>query len=167
MAAELVLLPRTTKTCTKCGRTLPIAQFYNDRIRKAHGSSCKDCESQRKADWYKAHADRIRAHRVSYGRTIDGFTTRVWDNLNSRTINGIHPWSCKNCRTYLNRGIRLEITREELKAAVAASWSLIQAIWASGESVHIHRIGPSIHYSADNIEFLSQSEHRARHRRRI
>lgn len=168
--------------CKKCkfewyqAHAESIAQRGSD-YRKANAKHIR----VQKAEWYKLHkqeiansksvryklnTDRICQYQVIHHKTIPGYVARVWYNLNKRTIDGSHPrWTCPHHRRYLLSGVQLLITREELKALVVQHWDEIQAIWDSGEPVHIHRIGPSIHYSADNIEFLSQSEHRARHSR--
>jgi hypothetical protein len=169
----------STKRCSHCKRELPLSQFYKDRSASdGFNHCCRECKNARLAAYYhthrehiskrvlgyrKAHREQVKEYNTVYHRTISGYASRLWKYLNERTVNGAYPLDSH--RSYLNLGVRLEITRDELKALIIRHWDEVQAIWDSGESVHIHRTGPSIHYSADNIEFLSQSEHRARHSR--
>jgi len=131
--------------------------------------------------YYQAHKDKKQAYSklyhiehkqdiarrmVKHSHTVAGYVVRLWDSLNRRTVNGSHPrYDAPQCCRYLDRGIRLEMTREDLTAKVEENLAAIQAVWASGESVHCHRIGPSIHYSADNIVFVSESKHHKLHAR--
>ena len=181
MAANSDLL-LSTKTCSKCKRKLPLEQFHKNRsMMDGYAHECKQCKhaynvayhrnhrerhNKRTSDYYVVHREQVKERMAARCRTVDGYITQLWHDLNRRTVNGSHPrWDDPSCRRYLRLGVRLEMIRNELEVLVVQHWPENQAIWDSGESVHIHRIGPSIHYSADNIEFLSQSDHQACHSR--
>jgi len=176
MAAELALPPFAVKRCWKCGVEKPLEQFGKNASKKdGRDGRCKECAAR----WHREHFDREkngrrhsnycknnrerhgrynRAYQKRYHLTIDGFIAAVWHRLNSRTINGSHPrWSRRN-RPYLMAGIRLELTRDELKAVITANRSVIQAIWAAGGTPSIDRIDSTGHYSADNIQFIPLRE---------
>ena len=109
----------------------------------------KEHDNTRSSEYHRTHK-----------HTIDGFTRRVWNSLRSRTINGRPNWSNPADRWYLERGIRLEITRDELKVFIAANGASIQAIWDAGDVLpSIDRIDPNGHYNLDNIRIISLSEH--------
>lgn len=119
----------------------------------------KCCFAEYQVEYNKANAAQIAQQIKKYRRTISGFTATLWCRLNSRTVNGTHPnWKEKcNCY-YLLAGVELRLTREQLYEFVTKNWDTIQAIRAAGETPSIDRIGPSIHYSLDNIRFITRSE---------
>lgn len=66
-------MSESTKTCTTCGRELPLGQFYRDkRQRDGRYSECKDCtRARRKRDRDKAREAEARyreAHREEIRR---------------------------------------------------------------------------------------------------
>jgi hypothetical protein len=90
----------------------------------------------------------------------------LWGSLNSRTINGSCPrWSSKSFSRYLKQGIRLEVTRDELRTIVTEWWDRIQAMRAAGQTPSIDRIDANGHYSRDNIRFIPRSENSRRVKR--
>lgn len=64
----------THKTCTDCGRALPVAAFYA-RAGKPPGGRCRDCTRRRFAAWRTANrAGRIFAEtKMKYGLTRNQF----------------------------------------------------------------------------------------------
>jgi hypothetical protein len=194
MVAISDLQPAVTKRCYRCSRELPLERFNRNRSRKdGYAHRCRECvaehlktrREQRKqysaeyrevnreslnkqqSERYRGRCEERRKYRIEHRRTPSGYVTSVWYSLNCRTENGSHPdYNNPHCRIYLNRGVLLLITREKLEAKVRQDWPIIKPILDSGQRVHVHRIGPSIHYSADNIEFISEAEHRERHRSR-
>ncbi len=145
-----------TKRCWKCGVEKPVEEFANDPSKKdgKHGR-CKRCDSE----WRKEHRHERRSYKRSYKRTINGFTDRCWNRLNQRTVNGTHPRpENRHIRVYLDQGIQLQITKEELRAIVAANWPTIETIWKAGGKPSIDRIDSTGHYAADNIQFIPLSD---------
>ncbi len=92
----------------------------------------------------------------AYRRTLVGYAIKVWASLNRRTINGSCPrWDNRHVRPYLEAGIELQMTRDELMASIRADWDTIQAIWNAGGTPSIDRIDGNGPYSPDNIQFIS------------
>lgn len=172
MDAELGL---RTKVCTKCGQERPMEEFCKNRKSKdGLFCWCKQC----KKEYNHETQDRIRARRSEYNRsernriregerrrikrparTVNYYTSVLWCTLNRRTINGSRPrWDRKQSRIYLNAGVELRLSREQLHALVEDNWDTIQAIRVNGEIPSIDRIGPSIHYEVGNVRFISLSE---------
>jgi hypothetical protein len=143
---------------------------HNAEYRKTH----KEQRARHSAARYYAKTEQIKAYQIEYAKThkekiairtanhhktISGFVTRIWNGINNRTVNGSHPnYKNKISRRYIERGIRLEITRKELKAKVLESWPVISAIWTNGGIPSIDRIDSNGHYSAQNIQFIPLSE---------
>lgn len=45
---------KKNKKCTKCGRELPLTEFYRNKATKDGLTyCCKECCSKKSADWYK------------------------------------------------------------------------------------------------------------------
>lgn len=166
------------KRCTKCDLLKPLSDFY------ARTTRCRDCarlyrqtynrinatrlrenvKAYRLAnlEWYRENQRQYRARPAAKRRareretSLKRMVTRWWGSLNRRTVNGTHPlWDYKIHRKYLVRGIRLEITRDELVSLVTKNWPQITAMLANGEKPSIDRINPDGHYSLDNIQFIS------------
>lgn len=60
-----------TKKCTKCGRELPLDQFYKQKSTTAkvwYDSWCKDCKRIACAEWRKNNKERIKASHVEWCR---------------------------------------------------------------------------------------------------
>jgi hypothetical protein len=63
---------------------------------------------------YATNSAVVRERNSKYRRTVDGFITSRWAYINRRTINGSNPnWDCKFHRIYLEKGIRLAMTRSQ------------------------------------------------------
>src|SRR6185503_10473589 len=66
-----------------------------------------------------------------YKQTINYMRSSLWRHLNGRTINGKNPrWDSPHCRHYLEKGIELRVTREELDNFIALRWRAIQELRA-------------------------------------
>ena len=109
------------------------------------------------------YRDRIRAYNLAYSkwysRTQHGYTKNLWKRINTRTINGYYSDPYKdNAVSYFRKGIRVELTYEELAEAVARSWHIIEEIWQRGGVATIDRINNDGHYSPDNIRFVTSVE---------
>jgi len=153
-----------TKRCWDCETVKPIEEFANDPSKKdgKHGR-CRECDRVWRREWRKEHPNetrlRGRANRAKSKRTIAGFAAACWKRLNQRTVDGAHPRpENKHIRVYLDQGIQLQITREQLTDAITAWWPKIRAMWAAGQTPSIDRIDSTRHYSPDNIQFIPLSE---------
>jgi hypothetical protein len=102
---------------------------------------------------------RKREYRKHYRRTQTGFTYDLWHRLNKRTINGTKPdWGSEPCRRYLEKGIELRLTREELALFVEQNWLKIKAIFDSGGTPSIDRINSNEHYEQGNVQIITWRE---------
>tara|TARA_R110000787_G_scaffold45145_2_gene110125 strand:+ start:141 stop:704 length:564 start_codon:yes stop_codon:yes gene_type:complete len=55
------------KTCTKCGESKPLEDFYKAKLGKdGVEASCKDCVSVCKAAYYAANKEKLKARSASY-----------------------------------------------------------------------------------------------------
>lgn len=97
--------------------------------------------------------------------TLEYFKLKYWTTLNQRTINGAHPVHSRRNLRYMEKGIRLEITREEFFAWVDANWPTIEAIYAYG-TPSIDRKDAAGHYTLDNMQILELRENAGKDRRR-
>ena len=175
------------KTCKTCGRKLPLEAFSKNgnRLRskcrqcdaeksrlyhKQHKTQISEqrrlYRKQHKAQvsewrrlWRDGHKAQINEVRRLYSMTLLGFITNAWAHLNSRTINGSHPdYNNRFAKYYLDKGIRLETTREEFAAWCTEQWPHIQQIRANGEVASIDRIDAKKHYSISNMRIISLRE---------
>lgn len=164
------------KTCTKCGVTRDSSGFDKNKSNKdGLGSHCKQCMasyrrlhrqriSEYKHSYRKSNCERIARYlanyRKSYRYTPAGFTSRKWGAINRRTVNGSCPdWNNPSISySYLDKGICLEITKEELRQIVDRDWHIIEDLWNQGKTPSIDRINPNGHYSVDNIRFIDLIE---------
>lgn len=49
-----------TKVCSKCGRELPLNEFYKNKgMKDGHKNECKECFKQRQKQYYKGNRDTI------------------------------------------------------------------------------------------------------------
>lgn len=165
-----------TKQCTKCKQIKPGLEFHKNSAQKSglHGQ-CKECETARykkertrRYNKNKIYRDEHLSHLSATSRrkykTPHGWFIKIWAALNQRTINGRNPnWNHKDHRRYLERGVRLEMGRDEFEVWVGENWSKIESIFATGKSPNIHRKDNGGHYSIGNIEILSSSEHAKLH----
>ena len=56
-----------TKRCSKCGRILPLSEFYKDkRAKDGLKSECKECHIAMQAEYYKANKDKIAEYGAQY-----------------------------------------------------------------------------------------------------
>lgn len=85
--------------------------------------------------------------------------TRMWNNINHRTINGKYPdWNNRGTSAYLRKGIMLKLSREEFNAWFSRQHASILKLWEDGEKPSIDRIDPQGHYQLDNIQIISLRE---------
>ena len=65
------------KKCTKCGRILPLTDFYIDR--GSPRPSCKECCKKKSQEWREANPDKVKAIGVAYRSSEAGAEKRrVW-----------------------------------------------------------------------------------------
>jgi hypothetical protein len=141
--------------------------FDKKEYNKTYYVDNKESEKNRQKIYYKNNKEDInnknkirrKGYNKKYIKTISGFTTKVWGSINSRTINGSHPaLNNKQCQSYLNKGIRLEITREELKQKITEDWIKIDLMIKNNQRPSLDRIDLTKHYTLDNIQFITQSK---------
>lgn len=81
-----------TKICKRCGRELPISEFYKDRTKKDGLQLwCKECKKQYKADnaehikqykkqWYTNNAEAIKQYCKQRYSTLEGYARHIRKN---------------------------------------------------------------------------------------
>lgn len=82
-----------------------------------------------------------------------------WANINQRTVNGAYvniPSLTNNPqqRSYLSKGIRLEMTKEEFIAFCSDNYDKIRSMMDAGERPSIDRICNDCPYSIENIQII-------------
>jgi tRNA(Ile2) C34 agmatinyltransferase TiaS len=147
----------------ECGRTKSLQSVGKGRKKQWKCPSCqyhKNIEKRKRlfSKWVFANHELHKNKRRQYETSIAGLTTRLWNNLNQRTINGKTPRLSRNTESYLKKGIELRITRDELNQFVKDNWDTIQTLRSEGKTPSIDRIGPSIHYELGNIQFISLTD---------
>lgn len=99
----------------------------------------------------------------SVNPAVQKFRQSRWEHINRRTINGRVPrWWCKQARFYLEKGIRLEMTKAEFYAWCASQAKIILKIYANGETPSIDRIDSNGHYIISNLRILTMKANVAR-----
>jgi hypothetical protein len=90
---------------------------------------------------------------------VNTFKTERWKGMNQRTVNGSSPqWSDPVKAKYFEKGVSLEMSREEFYAFCDANAKLILELRDAGEKPSIDRIDHTRGYSLDNIRILSFRE---------
>ena len=90
--------------------------------------------------------------------TPEYFKLKYWTTLNQRTINGAHPVTSRRNMAYMEKGVRLEITKEEFDSWVDFHWLAIEQIYAYGGTPSIDRKDPDGHYTPENMQILELKE---------
>lgn len=58
-----------TKVCTKCGRELPIENFYiNKSLKGGHDNTCKECKNAYAKEWQKKNREKKKARKIEEER---------------------------------------------------------------------------------------------------
>ena len=58
-----------TKVCKKCGRELPIENFYtNKSLKGGHDNTCKECKSNYSKEWAKKNREKKRTQKIENER---------------------------------------------------------------------------------------------------
>jgi len=91
-----------TKKCSKCGRELPLDQFYKRSNGVGCRSSCKECYCLGTAEWQKNNLDRVKAASVEwYKRNNEKVRKRnaMWRKNNPEKFKeGVVRWHRNNPR---------------------------------------------------------------------
>ena len=88
-----------TKTCTKCGRELPLSEFHRyNRRNETHYSQCRDC----KADYKRKNKDKLLIAQYKRRRNLtdeDRQKRKAWNALHYILRKGgiIKPQVCEVC----------------------------------------------------------------------
>lgn len=99
--------------------------------------------------------------RIRETDTLEGWAIRAWYNINTRTVNGMCPqWQQPMIASYLNKGILLEFTREELIQWALSKRETYNQLKMNKEIPSVDRIDPSKNYSIDNIRMISRKMNR-------
>jgi hypothetical protein len=126
---------------------------------KKYREDNKEYFQKYRKEYYIKNKQYFQKYKKDRANTIDGFTEKLWGGLNSRTINGSHKnYKSKNNKIYLDNGVELRITKEQLLQKVTNNWEKILNMKNNKQIPSINRIGPSIHYELDNIEFIPLSK---------
>jgi hypothetical protein len=160
------------------GELLEALSEVPERPRVVPAPMPKTGQAKRVSTWYARNAEKAKAKSKAYRRknrdrvkatyqakkdTRAWRINRWWAALNDRTVNGSHPRrDSQFAAHYLDRGIRLELTREQLADFVNANWGRIEEIRAAGGKESIDRIDPELHYSPGNIQIIPLSENIAK-----
>ena len=58
-----------TKVCTKCGRELPLENFYvNKSLKGGHDNTCKECKNTYAKEWQKKNKEKKKAQKIEEER---------------------------------------------------------------------------------------------------
>lgn len=58
-----------TKVCSKCGRELPIENFYtNKSLKGGHDNCCKECKNAYSREWARRRAEKKRTEKIENER---------------------------------------------------------------------------------------------------
>lgn len=91
--------------------------------------------------------------------TLQYFKEITWTGINQRTINGSSPrWNKKSDRKYLDKGIKLEMTRLEYYSWCDKNAEKIISIYLSGKTPSIDRINSDSNYDINSIRVLNLDE---------
>jgi len=132
------------KMCLCCKENKRDAEFYPTY------STCKTCT--RKHRKLNPTPSKTRG-------TLQYFKTQTWSNINCRAINGSSPqWSHPNIRRFLEKGVRLEISKDEFYKWCDLHEKEILSLYTDTSSPSVDRIDSNLHYSLDNIRIIPWKE---------
>lgn len=58
-----------TKVCKKCGRELPLENFYvNKSLKGGHDNTCKECKNTYAKEWQKQNREKKKAQKIENER---------------------------------------------------------------------------------------------------
>ena len=161
--------------CKTCSHEYRL-RYYQSNVDRA---------KQYSEGYYRHNHDSIKEYQASYRMANSGkvrerlaewhlgnkgtwlhFFNRRWTKINNRTINGANPrWDWERVRRYLEKGVRLEMNREEFREWCESKASIIEQMYRDAEELKddglrpsLDRIDPDGHYSISNIQILSWSD---------
>ena len=130
--------------CTKCAGKGP---FYRDRNRNNGLTAlcktcCRNCPSNKNG-------------------TLAYFKLSRWKSMNQRTVNGTRPnYENPPIRRCLEKGTRLELTKQEFYAWCDTQERKILGLFRRGEIPSVDRRDPLKHYSLDNMRIMECNKNR-------
>ena len=142
-----------TKTCTKCGIEKSTDKFSKHKTTKDRLNSwCKECSNESTKLCNRKHA-----------KKYETIIKNRWTNLNLRCVNGIYANApsvkyTSQIKYYHNKGITLNMTKDEFVAWMYLMKPVHESIIAKGEKSSIDRIDENKGYSIDNIQMISLHE---------
>ena len=161
------------KICSKCEKDLPATTeyFYKNKTTKDKLSYyCKVCQNLSTRKWQKTHSENMkiihkrylktnngklalqrRSKKARYG-TIKGYIKKLFYDIKRRCENP----SRHNYPYYGGRGIKLCFS-------VDALYDFVCRENIDPRNLELHRIDNDGHYALNNIEFLSNEEHKQEH----
>lgn len=90
---------------------------------------------------------------------VKKFINTTWHNINKRTVNGLHKKDAGPSHlAYINRGIRVNFTRQEFADWCNEHKSIILKFYALNDKPSIDRICSKGHYEIGNIRIISYTE---------
>lgn len=95
-------------------------------------------------------------------RKVRLFISTTWHNINRRTVNGNYPTpQFYAAGKFLERGTRLEFTREEFTAWCLRRRDTLLRMFTATDKPSIDRIDPDGHYNLSNIRLMPFRENSA------
>jgi hypothetical protein len=87
--------------------------------------------------------------------TWKGFFQFTWNTINARTVNGSHPNPrSPTHRRYIDKGIRVEMTREEYRTFCLERKKLIEEMYRTGQRPSIDRMDSKGNYAIPNLRVI-------------
>ena len=81
-----------TKVCKKCGRELPIENFYvNKSLKGGHDNTCKECKNEYAKEWQKNNREKKKAlkienERVEFEKKYKSYTDKELAKFTPRQL---------------------------------------------------------------------------------
>ena len=80
-----------TKVCHKCGRELPIENFYiNKSLKGGHDNTCKECKNNYSKEWAKKNRERKKLQAKENERIEFEKKYKIYTNINVRVCRPAH-----------------------------------------------------------------------------
>lgn len=148
------------KTCTNCGESKALAEFFKDRSKKdGYRSWCKTCDALHcktdrsklcQKNFRKRHLGQKRNYNRWYYSTSHGHLVKLYHHINLR---------CKKRKFYLDKGV----TNKFVSSEVFVNY-VLDELKVDPLGKECHRINDDGHYEPGNIEFLTRAGHKEAHR---
>jgi hypothetical protein len=139
---------------------------YKSEYRRTHRDEIVSYLREYYVGHLQEYTRRSKEHRRAISGTWRCFFYRTWGGINARTTNGSNPRpDIPNIRRYLDKGIRLEMTREEYRSWCESQADLIARMYAEAEAKGDPMLRPSIdridsdgHYALGNVQVISRRD---------